>query len=178
MKTILLIEDNDDIRENTAEMLEMAGYRTETAENGKVGVEKALATKPDLVICDIMMPVMDGYGVLQIFMHNPELSTVPFIFLTAKTERSDIRKGMEMGADDYLTKPFTEAELLGAVESRLKRHENLKKTATTEADFETFWNESKADSDLKNLLIDRKMFSYKKSKSSTPKETKQEKFIF
>jgi len=162
MKTILLIEDNDDIRENTAEMLEMAGYRTETAENGKLGVEKALATKPDLVICDIMMPVMDGYGVLQIFMHNPELSTVPFIFLTAKTERSDIRKGMEMGADDYLTKPFTEAELLGAVESRLKRHENLKKTATTEADFETFWNESKADADLKNLLTDRKVFSYKK----------------
>lgn len=162
MKTILLIEDNDDIRENIAEMLELAGYRIQTAENGKVGVEKALENKPDLVICDIMMPVMDGYGVLQIFMHNPELSVVPFIFLTAKTERSDIRKGMEMGADDYLTKPFSEAELLGAVESRLKRSENLKKSTTSETDFETFWNESKADTDLQNLLTDRKIFNYKK----------------
>ncbi|GAB4492308.1 MAG: response regulator [Raineya sp.] len=162
MKTILLIEDNDDIRENTAEMLELAGYQIQTAENGKIGIEKALANKPDLVICDIMMPVMDGYGVLQIFMHNPELSVVPFIFLTAKTERSDIRKGMEMGADDYLTKPFSEAELLGAVESRLKRSENLKKNTPSNADFETFWNESKADADLQNLLSDRKVFSYKK----------------
>lgn len=162
MKTILLIEDNDDIRENTAEMLELAGYRIQTAENGKVGVEKALEAKPDLVICDIMMPVMDGYGVLQIFMHNPELSVVPFIFLTAKTERSDIRKGMEMGADDYLTKPFSEAELLGAVESRLKRSENLKKNTTSEADFESFWSETKADADLQNLLTDRKVFNYKK----------------
>ncbi|WP_448529425.1 response regulator [Raineya sp.] len=161
-KTILLIEDNEEIRENTAEMLELAGYRVQTAENGKIGVEKALAEKPDLVICDIMMPVMDGYGVLQIFMHNPELSPIPFIFLTAKTERSDIRKGMEMGADDYLTKPFSEAELLGAVESRLKRNENLKKNTTTEPEFEAFWNETKADSELQSLISDRKIFHFKK----------------
>jgi DNA-binding response OmpR family regulator len=162
MKSILLIEDNDEIRENTAEMLELAGYRVYTAENGKIGVEKALETKPDLVICDIMMPVMDGYGVLQIFMHNPELSIIPFMFLTAKTERTDIRKGMEMGADDYLTKPFSEAELLSAVESRLKRAETLKKSVTTTEDFESFWDEAKADTDLQNLLTDRKVFTYKK----------------
>lgn len=161
-KTILLIEDNEEIRENTAEMLELAGYKVETAENGKIGVEKALASKPDLVICDIMMPIMDGYGVLQIFMHNPELSAVPFIFLTAKTERSDIRKAMEMGADDYLTKPFTEAELLGAVESRLKRNEHLRRNSTSDTEFETFWNEAKADSELKSLLSDRKVSHFKK----------------
>jgi len=162
VKTILLIEDNDEIRDNTSEMLELAGYKVHSASNGKLGVEKALEIKPNLVICDIMMPVMDGYGVLQIFMHNPELSVVPFIFLTAKTERSDIRKGMEMGADDYLTKPFSEAELLSAVESRLRRAENLKKSNTSQEDFDSFWDEAKADTDLQNLTIDRKVFQYKK----------------
>ncbi|GAB3931154.1 response regulator [Larkinella terrae] len=128
MKTILLIEDNDDIRENTAEILELASYQVLTAENGKIGVEKALKTKPDLVICDIMMPVLDGYGVLHIFNKNPELSGIPFIFLTAKTERADFRRGMEMGADDYLTKPFDEIELLNAVEGRLKRFDQMRPT--------------------------------------------------
>ena len=100
MKTILLIEDNEDIRENTAEILDLAGYKVLTAENGKIGVELALEHKPDLVICDIMMPVMDGYGVLHMLQRNEEMMDTPFIFLTAKTERSDFRKGMEMGADD------------------------------------------------------------------------------
>lgn len=121
MTTILLIEDNDVIRENTAEILALTGYTVHTAENGKVGVEKALENKPDLVICDIMMPVLDGYGVLHIFNTNPELSGIPFIFLSAKIERSDFRKGMDLGADDYLTKPFDESELLSAIEGRLKR---------------------------------------------------------
>lgn len=125
MKTILLIEDNEAIRENTAEILELTGYTVHTAENGKVGVEKALAQKPDLVICDIMMPVLDGYGVLHIFNKNPLLAGVPFIFLTAKTERTDFRKGMELGADDYLTKPFDESELLSAIEGRLNRFQHL-----------------------------------------------------
>ena len=126
MKTILLIEDNDAIRENTAEILELTGYTVHTAENGKVGVEKALADKPDLVICDIMMPVLDGYGVLHIFNKNPQLSGVPFIFLSAKIERTDFRKGMELGADDYLTKPFDESDLLSAIEGRLNRFASLK----------------------------------------------------
>ncbi|GAB3853897.1 response regulator [Hymenobacter terrigena] len=125
MKTILLIEDNDVIRENTAEILQLAGYAVHTAENGKVGVEKALATPPDLVVCDIMMPVLDGYGVLHIFAQHPQLAGVPFIFLTAKTERADLRRGMELGADDYLTKPFEETELLSAISSRLNRFGKL-----------------------------------------------------
>ncbi|HEY0612550.1 MAG TPA: response regulator [Chitinophaga sp.] len=121
MKTILLIEDNEDIRENTAEILDLAGYKVLTAENGKTGVELALEHKPDLVICDIMMPVLDGYGVLHMLQRNDEMRDTPFIFLTAKTERSDFRKGMEMGADDYITKPFSGTDLLHAIESRLKK---------------------------------------------------------
>lgn len=121
MKTILLIEDNAAIRENTAEILELASYRVLTAENGKVGIERALADRPDLIICDIMMPVLDGYGVLHIVNKNPNLNGIPFIFLTAKSERVDFRRGMELGADDYLTKPFDDTELLSAVEGRLNR---------------------------------------------------------
>jgi CRP-like cAMP-binding protein/CheY-like chemotaxis protein len=126
MKTLLLIEDHEVIRENTAELLALAGYEVLTAENGKVGIEKALATRPDLVICDIMMPVLDGYGVLQIFNQYPQLAGIPFIFLTAKTERTDLRRGMELGADDYLTKPFDSSELLHAVASRLSRFQHLR----------------------------------------------------
>lgn len=128
--TILLIEDNDDIRSNTAEILELSNYNVETAENGKIGVEKALANKPDLIICDIMMPVLDGYGVLHLVTKNEKLAGIPFIFLTAKSERTDFRRGMEMGADDYITKPFTDIELLNAIESRLKKADVLKKEFT------------------------------------------------
>ena len=127
MKKILLIEDNDDIRNNTAEILELSNYKVTTAENGKKGLEKALEQHPDLIICDIMMPVLDGYGVLHAIHKNDTFKNIPFIFLTAKTERSDFRKGMELGADDYITKPFTGTELLHAVDSRLNKLELLKK---------------------------------------------------
>lgn len=127
MKTILLIEDNQEVRENTAEILELAGYKVLTSENGKAGVETAMREKPDLIICDIMMPVLDGYGALHLLNKNEDTSAIPFIFLTAKAERSDMRKGMEMGADDYITKPFDDVELLNAVESRLKKVDALKK---------------------------------------------------
>ncbi len=121
MKSVLVIDDNTDIRENISEILEMAGYRTFSAENGKKGVEMALKEKPDLIVCDIMMPELDGYGVLHLLRKNADMQTVPFIFLTAKTERTDLRKGMEMGADDYITKPFDDIELLNAIEVRLKK---------------------------------------------------------
>ena len=127
MKHLLLIEDNNEIRENTAEILQLAGYTVATAENGKQGIEIALQKKIDLIICDVMMPVLDGYGVLHLINKNPELTGIPFIFLTAKAERSDFRKGMEMGADDYITKPFSDIELLNAVESRLHKADLLKK---------------------------------------------------
>jgi len=131
-RTILIIDDHDDLRENTAEILSLGGYRTLTAENGKRGVEIALAEKPDLIVCDIMMPELDGYGVLHLLRKNPETENIPLIFLTAKAERSDLRRGMEMGADDYVTKPFEEIELMNAIESRLKKYEVLhKKYAAT-----------------------------------------------
>jgi CRP-like cAMP-binding protein/CheY-like chemotaxis protein len=121
MNTILVIDDNEDISENTAEILTLAGYKTFTAENGKIGVEVAMREKPDVIVCDIMMPVLDGYGVLHLLNKNEDTRGIPFIFLSAKTERSDLRKGMEMGADDYITKPFEEVELLNAIQTRLKK---------------------------------------------------------
>jgi len=128
MKSILLIEDSEEVRENTAEILELAGYKVSTSPNGKQGVEMALKELPDLIICDIMMPVLDGYGVLHLLGKKTETSSIPFIFLTAKSERSDIRKGMEMGADDYLTKPFDDTELLNAVESRFRKIEKIEQS--------------------------------------------------
>jgi CRP-like cAMP-binding protein len=131
-RTILIIDDHDALRENTAEILSLGGYRTLTAENGKKGVEIALAEKPDCIVCDIMMPELDGYGVLHLLRKNPETENIPLIFLTAKAERSDLRRGMEMGADDYVTKPFEEIELMNAIESRLRKYEVLhKKYAAT-----------------------------------------------
>lgn len=125
MKSVLVIDDNTDIRENTAEILDLAGYKTFTAENGKKGVEAALKEHPDLIVCDIMMPDLDGYGVLHLLRKNESTLHTPFIFLTAKTERTDFRKGMEMGADDYITKPFEDIELLNAIEIRLKKADVL-----------------------------------------------------
>lgn len=121
MEKILLIEDNEALRENTAEILALANYEIITAENGKIGVEKAMMNPPDLIVCDIMMPVLDGYGVYQIISNNPELKHIPFIFLSAKSERTDLRKGMEMGADDYITKPFSDVELINAIRTRLEK---------------------------------------------------------
>ncbi|MBK8711851.1 MAG: response regulator [Niastella sp.] len=131
--TILIIDDNDNLRENTAELLNLGGYKTITAEDGKKGVALILSEQPDLVVCDIMMPGLDGYGVLHLVRKNPLMENLPFIFLTAKTERSDFRKGMEMGADDYLTKPFEEHELMNAIESRLRKYEVLQKKYTNSA---------------------------------------------
>jgi CRP/FNR family cyclic AMP-dependent transcriptional regulator len=133
MKKILLIEDNDEVRENTAEILELSNYKVFTAPNGKEGVEVAFRELPDLIVCDIMMPVLDGYGVLHMLSKNPQTSAIPFIFLTAKSEKSDFRKGMEMGADDYITKPFDGIELLNAIEARMRKTDALKKTYTHDA---------------------------------------------
>ncbi len=157
MKTILLIEDDAFIRENTAELLTLTGYTVHTAENGKLGVEHALATRPDLVICDIMMPVLDGFGVLHIFNQNPQLAGVPFIFLTAKTERADQRRGMELGADDYLTKPFSETELLSAVSGRLDRFQHLQPDYDLQAGgLHAFLDDARAVGSLAGLTVERK----------------------
>ncbi|WP_343305610.1 response regulator [Chitinophaga niabensis] len=130
MKKILIIEDNVEIRENIAEILELASYTVLTAENGKEGMETAIAHLPDLIICDIMMPVLDGYGVLHMLQKNEQLWNTPFIFLSAKAETAEIRKGMEMGGDDYITKPFNTTDLLNAVASRLKKARQISKVTS------------------------------------------------
>lgn len=163
MKKILIIEDNEDIRENTAEILELDGFETITAPNGKVGIEKALSEHPDLIICDIMMPELDGYGVLHILGKKDETAGIPFIFLTAKVERSDMRKGMVLGADDYLTKPFEDTELLDAVETRLRKTEAMKKEyANSSAGLNSFISDAKKTLNLEVLHENRKSRLYKK----------------
>ncbi|MCM4158332.1 response regulator [Antarcticibacterium flavum] len=132
MKKILFIEDDIVVRENTAELLELAEYNVVTASNGRIGVELARQELPDIIVCDIMMPEMDGYGVLESLSKDEATNHIPFIFLSAKTEHKDIRRGMDLGADDYLTKPFEEEELISAIESRLAKVAILKKIKTNE----------------------------------------------
>jgi CRP-like cAMP-binding protein len=152
MKIILLIEDNLEMRENTAEILELAGYKVYTAANGKEGVELAKIHKPDLIICDIMMPELDGYGVLNLLSKEDETAIIPFIFLTAKAEKSDFRKGMTLGADDYLTKPYDDEDLLNAIEVRLKKNALITKDFKPNAEgFHDFIDEVKQFEEFQNL---------------------------
>lgn len=126
---IVVIEDNPDVRNNLKEILESAGYTVDTAENGEIGLEVLKRTMPDLILCDIMMPELDGYGLLKAVRNSKVLASTPFVFLTAKTAREDLSKGMELGADDYIMKPFTIAELLKRVRIRLdKRKEVLERS--------------------------------------------------
>ena len=125
-KKILVVEDHHDVRENLAEILELAGYEVLTAPEGRTGVALAREHLPDLIVCDIMMPELDGYGVLYLLGKQADTAAIPFIFLTAKADQSDIREGMNKGADDYLTKPFDEMDLLQAVEGRLQRSAALR----------------------------------------------------
>lgn len=163
MKSILLIEDNADLRENTAEILELSGFEVHTAEHGKIGVKKAMELIPDLIICDIMMPELDGFGVLFALSKHPETENIPFIFLTAKSERSDIRKGMNLGADDYLVKPFEEMELMDAIETRLKKSEKLQNQRTAQHEgLDGISQQARSLDDLKKLSDDVSYKTYKK----------------
>jgi DNA-binding response OmpR family regulator len=163
MKKILLIEDNPEINENTSEIIELAGYQVISAVNGKIGVDLAQKEKPDLIICDIMMPELDGYGVLHILSKKTETSNIPFIFLTAKTEKTDIRKGMNLGADDYLTKPFDDTDLLNAIETRLRKASMIQKSyESTPEGLDSFIQDAKKILNLKDLCKDKKVKSFKK----------------
>jgi DNA-binding NarL/FixJ family response regulator len=121
MQSILLIEDHAPMRRTLATALEMEGFEVLTAENGRIGIALAHSELPDLIICDVMMPEVDGYSVLQQLRAHRPTATTPFIFLTAKGEKPDIRAGMNMGADDYLTKPAVKSELLAAIRARFER---------------------------------------------------------
>jgi len=163
MKKILLIEDNLEVRENTEEILTLANYEVLTAANGKIGVELAQQEKPDLIICDIMMPELDGYGVLHILSKKDETARIPFIFLTAKTEKTDIRKGMTMGADDYLTKPFDDTDLLNAIETRLRKSAMKQNGYESNPEgLDSFINDAKGLLKINDLGKDKKIKLLKK----------------
>ena len=125
MKTILVIENELTVRESLVDLLEVEGFRAIAADNGKTGLKVALTEHPDLVLCDISMPGLDGFGVLQKLRENPDTSAIPFVFLTARTTKVEFRRGMELGADDYLFKPFTIDELLSAIAARLTKQAAL-----------------------------------------------------
>lgn len=166
MKKVLIIEDDIYMRENTAEILTLAKYEVLKASNGKEGIQIAQTERPDLIICDIMMPELDGFGVLHLLSKDESTSWIPFIFVTAKAQREDMRKGMSMGADDYLTKPYDDRELLDVVEMRLRKNEILKTefAKSSEGVFD-FFNRAKESLDLKHLSVNKTVKLYKKKES-------------
>ncbi len=162
-KKILIIEDNEDIRDSSVEILELAGYEVLEADNGKVGVELAQLHLPDMILCDIMMPELDGYGVLYLLSKNRETSNIPFIFLTAKAERADMRKGMDLGADDYLTKPFDDMELLNTIESRFHKKEKIEAFYSKSLEsLQLLTNQNQGLDELKKIIADRKVKQVRK----------------
>jgi len=160
---ILIIEDNKDVRENLEELLALSGYQVQTAENGKAGAAKAMETVPDLILCDIMMPELDGFGVLRILSNNPVTMDIPFIFLTAKTEKEDFRKGMGLGADDYITKPYDDVQLLDTIEVRLKKSARIKNSFERSGQgLQRFIDEAKAQKEFDKLSENRETRKYRK----------------
>lgn len=130
MTKILVVEDDPNLRAGVVQILELEGYEVFAAENGKIGLELAQKQLPDLILCDVMMPELDGYGLLQALRKDPATEAIPFIFITAKAAKEDLRQGMNLGADDYLTKPFETEELLEAISSRLERQFQVTKEVT------------------------------------------------
>lgn len=163
MKKILIIEDNQDVRENMAEILELENYEVGAAEDGEKGVEIARLLKPDIIICDIMMPKLNGYDVLLRLREDKTTASIPFVFLTAKTERIDVRKGMNLGADDYLIKPFEETELIAVIASRLKKHSFLRTAFSRDIEgINQFFNEASLYESIESLSEDRVLVNFDK----------------
>jgi DNA-binding response OmpR family regulator len=163
MKNVLIIEDNQDVRENMAELLELENYKVSTAEDGEKGVEMARLLKPDIIICDIMMPKLNGYDVLLRLREDKTTASIPFVFLTAKTERIDVRKGMNLGADDYLIKPFEESELIAVIASRLKKHSFLRTAFSRDIEgINQFFNEASLYESIESLSEDRVLVNFDK----------------
>ncbi|MCB0660796.1 MAG: response regulator [Saprospiraceae bacterium] len=160
---ILVIEDNNDVRDNLTELLELSGYEVESAENGKIGVQKAREFNPDLILCDIMMPELDGYGVLRILSTTPDTAHIPFIFLTAKSEKDDFRKGMGLGADDYITKPYDDVQLLDTITIRLQKSAKIRSSFDkSSVGFQRFLDEAKAQKEFEKLSENRETRHYHK----------------
>ncbi len=140
---VLIIEDNNEVRENMIEILQLSNYTVHSAVNGKEGLELAQKITPDIILCDIMMPELDGYGVLRGLSNNPKTQNIPFIYVTAKSHKTDFRKGMDLGADDYLVKPFSGDDLLSLVSTRLKKSLVLKEALkNSSVEVESFFSDS------------------------------------
>jgi CRP-like cAMP-binding protein len=160
---ILLIEDNADMAENISSILQLARYDVTHAANGKIGVDLAQRNLPDLIVCDIMMPELDGYGVLHILSNNPETANIPFIFLTAKADKSDFRTGMNLGADDYVTKPFDGLDLLKVIELRLRKSELLRTAyGNNPGDVREFFSKARELKNFQKLSENRQVRSFKR----------------
>lgn len=165
-KKILVIEDNEEVRENLEEILELHGYNVHGAQNGKIGVEQAIADPPDLILCDVMMPELDGFGVLNILSNKATTAHIPFIFLTAKSDKTDIRRGMNLGADDYITKPFYKDELLQVIETRMAKVERLRKATRSDANqLSSFINEARGFQELEKLSEQHQLRDYPAKKA-------------
>lgn len=161
--SILLIEDNAEMAENISSILELANYNVTYAPNGKVGVALVQEKHPDLILCDIMMPELDGYGVVHILSRDPETANIPFIFLTAKADISDFRVGMNLGADDYITKPFDGTDLLKVVEMRLKKNELLKTNyGSKPQEVSSFFNQARELKEFRKLSENRHVRIFKR----------------
>jgi DNA-binding NarL/FixJ family response regulator len=143
MKRILVIEDEPEMLRNLLTVLKMEGYATFKATNGRDGIEIALRERPDVIVCDVMMPDVDGYGVLEAVRKNVNTLPIPFIFLTARAEKQDVRTGMNLGADDYLTKPVDADDLLTAIETRLTRATERERVAQSQVEFAPDFSSSK-----------------------------------
>ena len=179
MKKVLIIEDSEEVRENMADILELSDYSVSTAEDGILGIQKVEKFKPDIIICDIMMPGLDGYGVLKSLEKNEKTANIPFIFLSAKAEKVDIRKGMNLGADDYLTKPFEEHELLDAIECRLKKNAFLKKEFSKNIDgFNEFLEEAASFINFESVIQYQQSEKYGKKDTLFMEGDKVTRFYF
>lgn len=160
---ILLIEDNAEMRENLTEILELAEYEVKSAEDGLIGIQYARQFRPDIILCDIMMPNLDGFGVLKIIQQDESLKHLPFIFLTAKSEKEDFRKGMNLGAEDYLVKPFEDSDLLQIVENKLKKYKELDASRTSKQILNTLSiKEFEKHPKIANLIQESQTKSYGK----------------
>jgi two-component system sensor histidine kinase/response regulator len=159
MTTILVIEDEQDLREEIADILRFEGYEVLEAEDGQSGVQLAKQQHPELIICDIMMPVMDGFSVLTEIRSQAETALTPFIFLTARAAKSDMRQGMDQGADDYLAKPFTHEELVSAVQARLKRRQTITEMSNAELEHAKTQLTRLVAHELRTPLVSIKMVS-------------------
>lgn len=165
MKKILLVEDDTSLRENVEELLDLSGFQVFSTPNGKMAHEIAKKEAPDIVLCDIMMPEVDGYEVLEQFSSSEKTRHIPFIFVSAKTERNDVRKGMDLGADDYLTKPFEEAELLNAIHTRLEKATQLE-SIFSKRNEQDKQHDIRSLNELKNFFDDHgQQFSFKKDET-------------